>query len=248
MDRIHPDIWAETQKTYGLFIYQEQVIGALRVIGMSVVELNKLLKAVKASNAYVANAKLAIAEAMPRIRELAGARGWSDSDIELLADAVIGYADYGFNEAHAVAYGLLAYRTAWLAEHWPLAWWYGMLTAYSGTKREPPLRTAARKYGTRIRAPHVNYSQANYSVDHERGEIRRGLMSIKGVGPVASEELAAHSPYRSLQQLATSVMPKRVSGAKSLAVGTHPGNCGGIILALYEHDALVGIPPHLEED
>jgi DNA polymerase-3 subunit alpha len=243
---LHPDIWAETKNTYGLFIYQEQVIGALRQIGMSIVELNKLLKAVKASNEYVAGAKVAIAEAMPRIRQLAGARGWSDSDVELLADAVSGYADYGFNEAHAVAYGLLAYRTAWLAEHWPLAWWLGMLTAYSNTKRENPLRMAARRYKTRIRPPHVNDSGVTYTVSHERNEIRRGLVSVKDVGLVTARELVAHQPYASLQDLGTRVTASKVSGSKGLALRKKPAECGGAVASLDEVDAFYGLPPYLE--
>jgi DNA polymerase III alpha subunit len=238
---MHDDLVQETKNTYGLLLYQEQVIGVLRRLRMDMPELNKLLKAVKASNEYVAGAKQAIADALPRIRSLAEKRGWLDSDIAILADAISGYADYGFNEAHAVAYGLLAYRTCWLAEHHPYEWWTGMLTAYANHKLEPMHVRSARAEQVRIVPAHVNRSGVTYRLDKHANAIRKGLLSIRGVGETAAQELAEHAPYKTLVDLGQRVTPRRVSGAKALALKTPPHECGGRIADLYEADALVGL-------
>lgn len=247
-DPMHPDLEAETRETYGLLLFQEQVIGCLRTLRMEMPELNKLLKAVKASNEYVVGAKLAIAEALPRIRDLAEKRGWSESDVEILVDAISGYADYGFNEGHATAYGLFAYRTSWLAEHYPLEWWTGVLTAYAGEDDEPIHVRSARKYGVRILAPHVNKSRVTYSCDQQHRVIRKGLMSVKGIAEVAAEELVAHAPYRSLVDLGQRVTPRRVSGAKQLAMKTPPEDCGGKIAALFDVGALDGLEMEVTDE
>lgn len=238
---MHADLIAETANTYGVLLYQEQVIGCLRAIRMDMAELNTLLKAVKASNDYVAGAKVAIAQAMPRIRQLAGARGWSERDVEFLVEAVDGYADYGFNEAHAVAYGLLAYRTAWLCKHYPVQWWTGMLTAYTGEKKEDPYRRVAIRQGVKIGGPHVNRSGVSYTYDPERNVVRKGLQSIDGVGPVAAEELVANAPYTSLMDLGKRVNSRRVPGATALALGKERALWVGVIDKLDANGALEGL-------
>lgn len=238
---LHPDLAKETEGTYGTILYQEQVIGALRVIGMDMPELNKLLKAIKASNEYTVGAAEVIAEALPRIKTLAETRGWSDSDVKIIMKAVEGYADYGFNEGHAVAYGLMAYRTAWLATHYPNEWWYGVLTAYSNHDLEPRYVIAARREGVRLVPPHVNRSKMRYSVDRKSNAVRKGLLSVKGVGLVAARELADKAPYESLEDLGKRVIPKRVSGAKGLVLHKNPIECGGVIAALADVGALDGL-------
>lgn len=235
---LHPDLEAETKSTHGVLLYQEQVIGALRTLRMDMTELNALLKAVKSSNEYVAGARVAIAAALPRIRELAEARGWGEKDVEIIVDAIVGYGDYGFNEAHAVAYGLLAYRTSWLAEHYPNQWWTGVLTAYSNDDKEPQYVRAARRYGVRIIPPHVNRSGATYTYDRPHNAVRRGLLSVKGVGDVAAAELADKQPFESLADLGKRCQAKRVSGAKGLALGKPIAECGGVVAALNEAGAL----------
>lgn len=240
---MHPDLMAETKKTYGIFLYQEQVIGALRTIGMGMARLNKLLKAVKASNGYVAAARAAIGEALPEIRELGGARGWSESDIEILVNAVSGYADYGFNEAHAVAYGLFAWRTAYLATHYPLEWWTGTLYAFAEEKQEKVNRLlqGARRDRVRLLPVHVNESRAKYRLDREQHAIRKGLIEVRGVGPTVAAEIVRHQPYTSLRDFGQRVT-SAVSGARPLAFKKPLEECTGVTAVLAELGAFEGLP------
>ena len=238
---MHPDLAKETAKTYGTILFQEQVIGLCRTIGMDMPELNKILKAIKASNDYVTGAKEVIADALPRIIRLATERGWSTDDVRVLTDAIEGYGDYGFNEGHAVGYGQMSYRTGWLAEFWPVHWWTGILTAYANHDHESRYVTAARRYGIRIVPAHVNRSGVTYTLDRKSKAVRKGFLSVKGVGVVAAAELAAKAPYSSLADLAQRVIPKRVSGAKQLVLNKPLVECGGVIGSLFEVGALDGL-------
>lgn len=244
----HPQITAETHDTYGVLLYQEQVIGVLRRMGMDAEELAGMLAAIKASNEHSAGAKIALEEAKPRIDELARAAGWSNDDIEWLLDALVAYGEYSFNKAHASSYGLTAYRTAYLSVHHPAEFWFGMLVAFDDHWKENLWIKAARAAGVPVLSPHVNESQASYTLltrnsmkAQNEKVVRRGLVSVNGIGVSTAEELVKHQPFTSLSDLALKVIPRKVSGSKKLALGTPVGECGGAISALHESGALEGL-------
>lgn len=221
----------------------------MQSLGMSSAQLEEMLDAVKASNEYSAGAAVAIEEMMPTIREMATNRGWTAVDIDWLADGLGAYADYSFNKAHAASYGEVAYRHAFMRCHHPVDFWTGMLVAYANSpKRKGKVSkeveynlVARREDKVLILPPHVNQSAATYTKDVDRNAIRKGLLSVRGVGEVASRELAAKAPYKSLTDMGERLLPKKVSGAKALALKTPPQDCGGIITALDEVGALDGM-------
>lgn len=237
----HPDIMAETKDTFGTLIFQEQMIALMRRVGMPAAELTDLLGAVKASNEASTGARAYLEQVRPRIRQLVTDRGWSEADVDWLLDGLIAYAEYGFNLSHAESYALVAYLSAYLAVHHPLEFWLGNLTAYANTKKEVDHARSARADGVRILAAHVNKSGLTYTVDRDRQAIRKGLVSVKGVGPIAAAELAEKAPYTSLSDLGERVIARRVSGAKGLALKKEPAECGGVIAALHDYNALDGL-------
>lgn len=89
---MHPDIMAELKDTYGVALYQEQVVGLMRKAGLQPVQLTKLLKAVKSSGrtGEIA-AKATVAENLPSVKALAYAQGWEDSDVDYLAQCLVDY-------------------------------------------------------------------------------------------------------------------------------------------------------------
>jgi DNA polymerase-3 subunit alpha len=246
---MHDDIAAETKETYGLAIYQEQLVGVLRRIGMEPLELTRMLKAIKSSGkAGIEKAKVAAEEALPHIRELTASRGWSAEDERWLVGGLADYAGgYSFNLGHAAAYGVIAYRSAYLAEHHTLAFWTGMLIAFTGAKNsrkqdmEKLYVRAARTDQVRVTNPHVNTSGVDYTPDDGPGVIHKGLMSIKGVGRGAAEDIASKAPFTSLRDFAERVTPKRVTCARKLLKGVTPAEAGGTTQALYEAGALKGL-------
>lgn len=236
-----------TADTYGTVLYQEQVIDILKGIGMKIEDIEAARKAIKASTQdQIASAT----ETMQRLTEemlgLGRLAGMNQGDLEFLHSSLMAYSLYGFNKAHATAYGTLAYITAWFSVHHPVAYWVSMLNAYVGDKQEMPYLQAARRSGVKFRSPHVNLSKAYYTADIPRGIIRKGLLAIKGVGAKSAEELIAHQPYASLADLGARVNARRVTGAKALRSGHSPASCGGVIAALFEADALHGLPADIE--
>jgi len=129
---------------------------------------------------------VAIEEMMPRIKELAHIRGWSDHDIGWLTLSLVGYAEYSFGKSHSTSYGMVAYRQGYMKKHHPPEFWTGVLTAYSNHEKEPGYVNAARRDGVRIASPMVNVSKVSYSMDKETKIIRKGYLSVKGIGIVGA--------------------------------------------------------------
>jgi len=239
---LHPLISEHTKDTYGTIVYQEQPISILKAIGMPIEQIEAARKAIKASTEdQVSDAMVSMKAIMDDMFVLGRKAGLTQADLEFLQTALMGYASYGFNKAHATAYGTLAYVTAWFAVHHPVAYWVSLLNAYIGDKQEATYLAAARKDGVKIRSPHVNLSDVHYTADIDKGIIRKGLMAVKGIGEKSASELITHQPYASLTDLGARVNARRVSGAKALRSGHSPASCGGVIAALAEADALHGL-------
>jgi len=180
---------------------------------------------------------------MPRIKELAGIRGWSTEDIDWLIKSLVGYAEYSFGKSHSTSYGMVAYRQGYMKRHTPTEFWTGILTHTPTTRRSLGTSTRPRRDGVKILPPMVNRSQITYSFERDVHACRKGFLSVKGIGVVGAAELAKKGPYTSLVDLGQKVLPSKVSGAKALALGKDPLDCGGIIGALAE----IGAFRELEE-
>lgn len=229
-----------TKETYGIFLYQEQVITLLRELGMDANNLTKFLKAVKASQqAQMVTAAKTIEGYRTMVEEAATQIGISSEDFHWLWAAVTGFAAYGFNQAHSTAYGLMAYRCAYLATHFPLEFYAAILNVAAGSKKEAAYVTAARSAGIRILPADVNKSDISYSVDPNRHGIRRGLVAVKGVASPTATEIISKRPeggYESLTQMAELVNRTRITGCNAWLKDKDHGV--GIINKLAEAGAL----------
>lgn len=209
------------RETYGIMVFQDQVIAILRELGMVPDDLTAFLKAVKASNSSIGDALAVIEGYRERILGMAQEKGIGQEDFEWLWSAIEGFAEYGFNKAHAAAYGLTAYRCAYLANHHPVEFFSAVLSVWAGSDKELQYVKAARARGISIRRPDVNKSGASYCVDPNGKSIRKGLKAIKGVGDRAAEHIVACRPesgYESLEQFCRLVGSK-VSGTKAYMNG-----------------------------
>lgn len=232
----HELITKTTKDTQGILLYQEQVIEILRGLGMDADDLTKFLKAVKASNKDIGSAGDVIDSYMTWIIEECAERGFNQTDIDYLEAAIAGFAEYGFNRAHATVYGICAYRCAYLAARHPVEFHTALLGVASGGEKESRYLRATRKRGIRVLAPDINISGATYTIDHTRGAVRKGLQSIDGIGAITAECLAEYAPFESLDDLAHRVPPRPVSGAKEYD-GT-PESLNGVLGKLYASGAL----------
>jgi DNA polymerase-3 subunit alpha len=213
LPRRHRIIANATDFTFGILLYQDQVIEILRDLGMSTDDLNTYLNAVKASNKNVAAAKVTMAQLEPMVRGLCQQAGMTQEDYLWLQEALQAFADYSFNRAHATVYGITAYRCAWLAKNQPLEYHAALLAVAAGTKKEDEYKRVARARGLKILRPDVNISKATYTVDVKIHAIRKGLLALEGIGPVVAREVEKNQPYRSVEDFCERVNPSKVSGA-----------------------------------
>ena len=208
----NPVITRHTSKTFGIMLFQEQVIAILRDLGMGPDDLTAFLKAVKASNEGIDDAGKVIEGYREQVRDMALDTDFSSTDWKWLWGAIEGFAEYGFNEAHSVAYGLTAYRCAYLATHHTLEFFTALLRVAEGsakkkgdkfTKEEIYVR-AAKSRGLGLRRADINISGASYTVDRKSNTIRKGLGSIKGIGAPTANRIVGARPeegYESIEQL-----------------------------------------------
>jgi DNA polymerase-3 subunit alpha len=234
----HELIMRVTKDTHGIMLYQEQVIDLLRALGMNADNLTAFLKAVKASNKDIGAAGHVIESYQQWITVACEQAGMSADDQDYLHDAIAGFAEYGFNRAHATVYGITAYRAAYLAARHPLQFHTALLGVASegdGKKETRYLRATARR-GLRVLAPDINISGATYTIDERRGAVRKGLQSVDGVGYISATKLESLQPFDGLDDLVERAATAAVSGHKEYD-GT-PESLTGILNKLWAAGAL----------
>jgi len=210
IDTLHPDLKPVLAPTYGVILYQEQVMQIAQVLaGYTLGGADLLRRAMGKKKA----------EEMAQQRSVfidgASARGVAPALAEHIFDLMEKFAGYGFNKSHSAAYALLSYQTAYLKAHYPAAFMAAVLSAdMDRTDKIVTLIDECASLGLAVQPPDVNASAYAFTVADER-TIRYGLGAVKGVGRAAVdaivEQRAAHGPYRSLADLCRRVDLARVS-------------------------------------
>lgn len=181
----HPALEEVLKSTYGVTIYQEQVMKIANVIaGMNMAEADNLRRAMSKK----------MAEKMAQMKDVftrgAGERGISKRKALAIWDLIRKFAEYGFNKSHAVCYAIIAYRTAYLKRHYPAEFMAAMLTSEIGTvSKLRSLVKEAMDLGLRVIPPSVNGSGSRFEAASPR-EIRYGLAAIRNVGFSPADEIA----------------------------------------------------------
>jgi DNA polymerase-3 subunit alpha len=169
--------------TWGVLVFQDQVIDVLRRVGLAHDDWNELLKAIKASNDKISQYAIGIFNRVrPRFVAAAIANcGMTAAQAEDVWKECVGFTDYGFNKAHATNYGLRGYRMAYLKAHYPTEFMAATLAVWAGTDKEPKYVHEAHRMKLVIHRADVNLSDVTWTMEGP-GHLRRGLVSIKGVG------------------------------------------------------------------
>lgn len=177
---IHPELeepLAEIlAETYGLIVYQEQIMAiARKVAGYSLGEADLLRRAMgKKKKEILDEAYGGFAEGMTK-------NGFSQAAITALWDTVLPFAGYAFNKSHAAGYGLVSFWTAYLKANYPAEYMAGLLTSVGDDKDKSAIYLAdCRKMGITVLPPDVNASRADFAAVGE--DIRFGLAAIRNVG------------------------------------------------------------------
>ncbi|MGQ0850124.1 MAG: DNA polymerase III subunit alpha [Actinomycetota bacterium] len=181
----HPALRPFLESTYGVVVYQEQVMQVARAMaGYSMVEADDLRSAM--------GKKVKAKMASHREKFVAGcvAQGHTEQMGADLFDAIEPFAGYGFNKAHAACYALVAYQTAWLKAHYPAEYLAALLTATKRDKDRTAIYLAeCRNQGIKVLVPDVNESQMDFSVYDQK--IRFGLSAVRNVGEGVVEKIVA---------------------------------------------------------
>jgi DNA polymerase III subunit alpha len=178
-----PQVKPILEETYGIMLYQEQVMQIAQVVsGYSLGEADLLRRAMGKKKADEMGAQ--------RERFVRGAheRGMPPKKVEKLFDLMAQFAEYGFNKSHSAAYGYLAYITGYLKAHYPVEFMSALLTSETGnTDKVVRYINECRDLGIKVLPPDVDASDLNFTPDGDA--IRFGLGAIKNVGAGAVEAI-----------------------------------------------------------
>jgi DNA polymerase-3 subunit alpha len=230
----NPMIDAQTKETYGILLFQEQVIAILRQLGMDANNLTKFLKSVKASNSNIGNAGKVIDGYREMVWAMAVDADFTKRDWEWFWESATGFAAYGFNQAHSTAYGITAYRSAYLATHHPTEFYAAVLAVAAGTPKEKDYLRMVREQGLRLRRADVNVSGVTYGVDGKT--IRKGLMAIKGIGEPTAVKIISARPEEGFATIEEFCRLTKVSGSGPFLNGGDKDV--GVVGKLFESGAL----------
>lgn len=173
---IHPDLEPILKETYGIIVYQEQIMQiALKFAGYSLAQADILRRAVskKKEDVLIFERK--------RFKESSMKKGYSEDVADKIYDDIVKFASYGFNKSHSVSYALLSYVMAYLKINYPLYFMKSILdNAIGDAKLTSSYITYARLKGIKILNPDINISMDKYIVADNK--IYMPFTSIKGIG------------------------------------------------------------------
>jgi len=186
IDYLHPELKPLLEETYGVILYQEQVMQIAQLLAGYTLGGADLLRRAMGKKKP---------EEMAKQREVfvtgATERGVAEQTATRIFDLMEKFAAYGFNKSHSAAYAVLAYQTAYLKAHFPAAFMAAVMSAdLDNTDRLVTLKDDCRKQQLHLVAPDVNRSEYAFSVSDDR-TILYGLGAIKGVGRGAVESVIA---------------------------------------------------------
>ena len=189
----HPDLEPILKETYGVIVYQEQVMQvAVALAGFSMGEADTLRKAM---------GKKKLDVLMPfKEKFIAGAvaKGYPQKLAADLFEMIVPFADYGFNASHACAYGYVAYQTAYLMAHHPVEYMAAILTSVKDDKdRKPYYLYACRGMSIEVLPPDVNESETDFApAPGDAPAIRYGLSAVRNVGEGARSRRSSRRAVR----------------------------------------------------
>jgi DNA polymerase-3 subunit alpha len=208
---LHPLLQPILGDTYGVVLYQEQVMRIGRQLGgLSLGQADILRKAMGEKD------EEAIRGLRPAFLAGAAARGVPEDTTRQVFELLEKFAGYGFNKAHSASYAIVAYRCAWLKRHCPAAFFAVLLGTQMGYYPPFVYTQVARLQGIPVLPPDFNRSGAACTMEVEGGGIRLGLAYLKDLGPAQIEAILRERPaegFRSLEGFCLRLYPLVDRGA-----------------------------------
>ncbi len=216
---LHPSLKPILKNTFGVLVYQEQIIAMLQLIaGYTPGQADLVRKAIGKKKREIMKAE------EPKFIEGCLKQGLNKDQANELWALIQPFADYSFNKSHAACYALIAYQTAYLKAHYPSAFMAALMTSdYDDIDRLAVEISECKNMGINVLPPDINESFHEFGVvpnkKNVRSDIRFGLDAIKNVGRSAVEEIIqareAHGEFGSIEDFCSSV-PFNALNRKSL--------------------------------
>lgn len=192
IDYIHADLKNVLSNTYGVMIYQEQIMKVVQIMAnFSLGKADILRKAIsKKKSAELTSLREAFIQGALK-------NGYEETLANQVYDLIMKFAGYGFNRSHSVAYGLIAYQLAYLKANKPLPFFASLLNSVIGSEiKTSEYIFEARKRKITVLHPSVNQSESTFTI--EQGALRFPLLNIKGVGSAAFLQLVEERNNRGI--------------------------------------------------
>jgi DNA polymerase-3 subunit alpha len=206
----HPDLAPILKPTYGVILYQEQVMQIAQVLAGYTLGAADLLR-----RAMGKKKPEEMAQQRAFFTEGAVARGIHERTATYIFDLMEKFAGYGFNKSHSAAYALVSYQTAWLKAHYPAEFMAAVLSAdMAHTDKIVSMIEDCRENNLKVVSPNINFSSFKFTVDDQK-RIVYGLGALKGVGEGAIESIIAarlqDGPFKDIFDLCSRVDLRRVT-------------------------------------
>jgi DNA polymerase III alpha subunit len=219
---LHPALQPLLEDTYGVILYQEQVLRlASELAGMTLADADLLRRAMSHFDPgkqmqTLKERFVAGAEKKNGVPPNVGERIW-----ELMA----AFAGYGFPKAHAASYAQVAWRSAWCKAHHPAEFMAAVLANWGGFYRQRVYLTEARRLGLKVRAPHLNFSQHEFSVVYagESPALYMGLDQVRDLTRRTMERILRERPFASLADFLARADPRPAEAENLVRVGALEG-------------------------
>ncbi len=223
VDYLHPMLQSILEETYGVIIYQEQVIQIAQVMGGYTLGQADMLR-----RAMGKKDKDEMSRQQARFLEGAVGNGVKQDDAGYIFELVNKFAGYGFNKSHAAAYALVSYHTAYMKANYREEFLAASMTLdMSNTDKLAMFVSEAAKSGIAVKPPSINESEIAFLPEppvtsevgadgkEARGSIRYSLAALKNIGESAVESIVAarqdKGPYKSLGDFASRISPKAIN-------------------------------------
>lgn len=192
----HPLFEPVLRDTYGLILYQEQVMSCARLAGLSEMEADEFRIAVSKKNPE------AMKKACERLGEALTSAKFSKKEADTLVSQMAHFASFAFNKAHAVSYGLLTFRASYLKAHFPAAFLAASANvAVDDRKQLGEIFSDARRLGIQVLSPEINLAAGDCIAEPGGRRIRLGIRLIRHLTEDAVGRLLQARPFADIQDL-----------------------------------------------
>ena len=201
---VHPILKPYLGVTYGVLVYQEQVMQILHVVG------DIPLKDCEIARKAISKKKVELFSKFMEMFVINGQKnlGWDEEQVKNLWDQIACFAEYGFNRSHACAYTYISSRLLWLKAHYPLEFFAAILSCEDQSEKLKEYKLEAERHNVKIMPVDVNKSGVKFqivgntlSLDHDW--IYFGLSNIKGVGEAVAQRIVDNQQYNSFTEFLT---------------------------------------------